>query len=236
MITAPDQTQGDETARMTRADAFGFACTRCSTCCRDKRIQVGPYEVARLARRLGCSTTDFAARWTVDGEATTLSQAETGACVFLGDSGCTIHADRPLVCRLYPLGRHLSQDGTEHFSLVPISMRPAGEITKAGTVAAFLRAQEAEPFTRAVDGYFAWLAAAYRQLDGRLDAPASFVDTIGEQSAALLDMDRAIARHERETQCAAPADLEARRELHLEILYRQLDGIEQETGRVEAHV
>lgn len=249
MSAALDQTQGDETARMTRADAFGFACTRCSTCCRDKRIQVGPYEVARLARRLGCSTTEFAARWTVDGTGTTLSQTDTGACVFLGDAGCAVHEDRPLVCRLFPLGRHTSPDGAEHFTFVPASMRPVGEITRDGTIGAFLTAQDAGPFIRAADDYFAWLAAAYRRLDGGLGLPATASgsgNSVAEAmrtSAALLDMDRAIARHEHETGTAAPDDLEDRRALHVRILYHQIeapfgdrDGVmHQEADLVESH-
>ena len=29
---------------------FSYRCTRCNSCCVDKRIQVNPYEIARLAR------------------------------------------------------------------------------------------------------------------------------------------------------------------------------------------
>ena len=35
--------------------------------------------------------------------------------LFLGERGCTVHADRPLVCRLYPLGRHIDEHGAESF-------------------------------------------------------------------------------------------------------------------------
>jgi hypothetical protein len=50
-----------------RAKAFGYLCGRCMRCCYHKGIQVNPYEVARLARRLGQTTTEFCATWTRDG-------------------------------------------------------------------------------------------------------------------------------------------------------------------------
>ena len=34
----------------TRGASFSYTCNRCNRCCRDKRIQVNPYEVLRLSR------------------------------------------------------------------------------------------------------------------------------------------------------------------------------------------
>lgn len=44
-----------------RAEAFGYTCNRCTNCCRNKLIQVNPYEIARLARHKGVGTSAFAA-------------------------------------------------------------------------------------------------------------------------------------------------------------------------------
>ncbi len=79
-----------------RTDAFGFSCSRCSRCCRDKIIQVNPYEVARLAHGLGLNSGDFAARHTGEGQGLHLKRLGDGACEFLGPPGCTVHAYRPL--------------------------------------------------------------------------------------------------------------------------------------------
>jgi Putative zinc- or iron-chelating domain len=87
-------------AETSRSSEFGYVCRRCSLCCRDKRIQINPYELARLARAQGETTSEFRERWTLDGQGTTLGQKEDGTCVFLGSQGCEVHADRPLVCRL----------------------------------------------------------------------------------------------------------------------------------------
>ena len=80
-----------------RQERFRYVCHQCLRCCHDKKIQLNPYEVARLARNRGQTTTQFRAEWTVDGAGTVLQQTETGACVFLGAGGCMVHADRPLV-------------------------------------------------------------------------------------------------------------------------------------------
>src|SRR5215470_9862277 len=101
-----------------RSEAFDYVCRRCLKCCHHQRIQLNPYELARLARNLGLTTTEFRAAWTEHGDGLALRQTETGACVFLGSEGCTVHPDRPLVCRLYPLGRHVSADGSEAFSRI----------------------------------------------------------------------------------------------------------------------
>src|ERR1700752_4896509 len=99
-----------------QSQVFGYKCHRCMRCCYDKRIQINPYESARLARNLGQTTTEFRSAWTEDGAGTVLKQTDTGACIFLGNDGCTVHPDRPLVCRLYPLGRRVRADGSESFS------------------------------------------------------------------------------------------------------------------------
>jgi Fe-S-cluster containining protein len=79
---------------------FSYTCNQCSRCCYNKRIQVNPYEVARLARNKGLSTTDLIAQYFEPGTPH-LDNQSGGACVFLTDQGCGVHADRPLVCRIY---------------------------------------------------------------------------------------------------------------------------------------
>ena len=99
--------------RAAREQTFGYFCHACSRCCQGKVIQVNPYEIARLARHLDVSTGAFQEKWTEGGKGTVLARTEDDACVFLGRGGCTVHGDRPLVCRLYPLGRQYFPDGTE---------------------------------------------------------------------------------------------------------------------------
>jgi hypothetical protein len=151
-------------------------------------LVLDPYEVARLARAKGESTTLFRARWTVDGQGTTLRQKEDGTCVFLGPQGCEVHPDRPLVCRLYPLGRHFRKDGFEYFSISAGHPQTAGEYNKSGTIADYLEAQGTKPFISAGDGYFQWFCDAYKKLGATDNALISeFIDSADDQG--LLDMD-----------------------------------------------
>jgi Fe-S-cluster containining protein len=143
--------------------AFSYECRRCLRCCRDKRIAVNPYEVYRLARRVGASTTDFIARFTVEG-GTELARRPDGRCVFLGDEGCTVHPDRPLVCRLYPLGRRVRLGEPDTFVQIEGDPDSAGELGDAGTVAGYLDAQGARPFMDAADRYLETLATLAESL------------------------------------------------------------------------
>ena len=217
MISAPVQdVQG-------RTDSFGFVCSRCSRCCYDKIIQVNPYEVARLGRSLGVTSGEFAARHTDQGLGVHLTRRDDGACEFLGPQGCTVHADRPLVCRLYPLGRHVSDDGSERFSRMTPHPQSEGEFTRDGTIADYLQAQGAGPFMAAADAYFTWTCRAKAALDAAEDQD-DLEDRLGEVD--LLDMDAAIAQDCAASGAPEPADIESRLELHLEILDRRLAEVE----------
>jgi Fe-S-cluster containining protein len=209
-----------------RDETFGYVCRRCLKCCHHKRIQLNPYEVARLARNRGLTTSEFRAAWTNDGTGLVLRQTESGACVFLGSEGCIVHPDRPLVCRLYPLGQHVTADGTESFSHREPHPQSRGEFTRTGTIGEFLVAQDAYPFMQAADDYFFWLCVVRESVDETSNAQAANLSSGDEDIARdLLDMDGAIARHCAAAEASEPTDIEARKELHLTILHQQLEAI-----------
>lgn len=205
----------DASGHRERVDAlFSYTCHRCLRCCHDKLIQVNPYEAARLARCIGVSTTEFAARYLEDG--VFLRRVERGACVFLGPQGCTVHTDRPLVCRLYPLGRHVAPSGEVTYSHHEPHPETEGVYGQEGTIAEFLAQQGVAPFAAAADRY---LAILQRLVDAWRAAPAleeAESPDAGEQATTLLlDLDRTVTAY-----CAArgleePAGIEARMELHL---------------------
>jgi uncharacterized protein len=203
-----------------RCERFGYTCNRCSRCCYQQRIQLNPYEVARLARRLGTSTTEFRRRMTVEGAGVELARSPSGACALLGPEGCTVHADRPLVCRLYPLGRVLEADGRESFRRLEGHPESAGLFTERGTIGDYLDAQRAEPFLRAADAYFGWLCRVHEIL-ARSEAAG---DAAGGSALDLLDLDQAISAHCRRKGLEEPQDLESRLAMHLEILHGLLEG------------
>ena len=130
---------------MQRESAFSYACHACKRCCRNKAIRVSPYEILRLARYLGLSTTEFIARHTEAG-GTVLRSKENGDCGFLNESGCAVHPDRPLACRIYPLARWVSAGGEESFGHMTPHPQTAGVYGKAGTVQGYLDNQGLAPF------------------------------------------------------------------------------------------
>lgn len=214
----------DPRARFSAETPFSYRCARCRRCCHDKLIQVNPYEAARLARNRGISTTAFF-RDFLEGSVY-LRRRDDGACVFLGDGGCTVHADRPLVCRLYPLGRHVLASGEVNFSRLEPHSHSEGVFGREGTVAGYLATQDIERFVAAADRYLALLSRLNRVWWGS----PSELDGEGPEDDAgfpeLMDLDRAVAQYCTEQGAPEPLDIEERMRLHIAAVEQWLDANE----------
>jgi Fe-S-cluster containining protein len=215
-----------ERAAAGRQAPFGYVCHRCLRCCRGKAVQVNPYDIARLARRLGQTTSEFKARWTEDGQGVFLRQAATGDCVFLTPQGCSVHDDRPLTCRIYPLARAVDADGGEVWRALPPHPKTRGDYRITGVIADFITEQGAAPYIEAADQYGAWARRASSVLAQAGDTTPEDGSAGDASAGELIDLDGAIARR-----CAAsgepePSDLELRKDLHLRILHQYLDAFE----------
>lgn len=103
--------------QLAEGETFGFTChpgVPCfNTCCADVNIVLTPYDVLRLARRLGMHTREFLETHTSNPITKDLqlpvvmlrmNEEEKKPCPFVGDQGCTVYEDRPWACRMYPLG------------------------------------------------------------------------------------------------------------------------------------
>ncbi len=200
-------------------------CNACSRCCRHKIIRLNPYDVARLAARLGISTTLFLKAYACAGGGA-LRVPETGVCVFLNSKGCSVHPDRPLVCRLYPLARNTSDDGDETFTLLESDAECIGTFGETGTVADYLSRQDAiEPLDK-VDRYlsiYERLIEALRQAIVRNDFSTKDVTRMIEPPSitgkepvpSWLDMDLAVAQYCAQYGVKLPHDLGEKTELHM---------------------
>jgi Fe-S-cluster containining protein len=107
-----------EPVRLSGKSDFTFKChpgVACFTkCCRGINIILTPYDVIRLKNRLGLSSEEFLAIYTVPHllEKTDLPVValkmlddDQNSCPFVRDGeGCIIYDDRPTTCRYYPLG------------------------------------------------------------------------------------------------------------------------------------
>jgi hypothetical protein len=210
---------------LKRPSPFGYTCNRCLACCRHKKIQLNPYEIARLASNRGLSTTDFIDRYTTNG-GTVLRFGGEGTCVFLDDRGCSVHADRPLVCRLYPLGRYVHFLGVEHFDLMECEPGCRGVFDEHGTVEHYLDAQGAQPFMHAADLYLDLLRRLLEALRDAESEPAQseqVLETVrsvterpeGGHDLSWIDMDRALGEYCKQSRLPVPTDIEAKMALHI---------------------
>ncbi|NTU44985.1 MAG: YkgJ family cysteine cluster protein [Chlorobiaceae bacterium] len=216
---------------LDRDHPFSFACRCCGQCCRTKKIQVNPYETARLARNLGISTTKFIARYTLE-NGSCVRFDDNNTCPFLGTEGCTVHAERPLVCRLYPLGRHVNEVGDEWFSELEPEAECRGAVGTGSAVADYLEDQSAADYMRAADSYLAILWQMMNALDNR--APDDGSDESPESdnqdteaffaSGAWLDMDKAVEMYCRQREVPIPDQVDEKMRIHQQALHLWING------------
>lgn len=211
--------------RYARNSLFSYTCHACSRCCHDKIIQLNPYEVARLAENREIKTTEFLARYT-ERNGTALRRTEEGACVFLTPQGCGVHPDRPLVCRLYPLGRHVTGVQGEEFRELQPHPETEGEYGTAGTVQAFLDRQGADPFIEATDQYVDLVGRLVTALHARGKADTAAMQEVQhvlDESTAdgmpeWLDMDWTIVRYCGDRKLSVPTDLREKMRMHIQAI------------------
>ncbi len=109
--------------RLGLDDTFRFGChpgVSCfNQCCGDVNIFLAPYDVLRMKRRLGMTSSEFLDKYTVlpvqkDMKTPVvvlrMADDEAKTCQFLTDGGCGIYSDRPWPCRMYPLGMASGRD------------------------------------------------------------------------------------------------------------------------------
>ena len=124
----------DEIARMDVEHIFQFNCAPnvpCFTeCCQDITIVLSPYDVLRLKNALNIHSDEFLDLYTIVIRREKLlipmvvlkMNEDDKRCPFVTEEGCTVYADRPWPCRMYPL--NMNDDGT--FSLITDSSRCKG--------------------------------------------------------------------------------------------------------------
>ncbi len=213
---------------LTRDSAFSYQCHACSRCCHNKAIRIEPYEVLRLARNLNLTTTEFIVRHTeAGGTVLRVIENNNNACGFLGPKGCTVHPDRPLACRLYPLGIARDADGNETIAKLMPHPETAGIYGTGSKVADYFAAQGVAPFLE--------VSARYRQVYDRMLARLEELDAVeveeraerreavdeteaGLAASTWIDIDASVA-----TYCAArgkrvPVEIDALVDLHIEAI------------------
>lgn len=229
--------------RYTRDSAFSYTCHACSRCCHDKIIHLNPYEVARLAQNRGIGTTEFLSQYT-DAAGTALKRVEVGACIFLTENGCGVHADRPLVCRIYPLGRHVTAQDGEWFAELEPHPHTEGAYGTAGTVGEYLHDQDAQPYIEAVDRYLDLLGkmavALRRDLEHNTNIRAEVEQAIDrlmtDHQAPMpvwLDVDAVITQYCAEQRLDVPTDPSVKMDLHMRAIEGWIEVVNSQPRRVQ---
>ena len=99
-------------------------CRGCSACCQGmgNSIVLDPYDVYRLTTGLGCKFEELLIDKldlnVVEGQIlpNLKMTGEKESCAFLDENGrCSIHALRPGMCRIFPLGRIYENGGFQYF-------------------------------------------------------------------------------------------------------------------------
>ena len=213
-----------ESKRLTRTSRFSYSCNRCMSCCHGAHIALNPYEITRLARSLQLRTTEFIARYLTEG-GIVLRNRDGGACSMLGDGICNVYADRPLVCRTYPLLRTFGANGEEYVKYEPLPTTK-GVYGESGSVEEFLQAHEIAAFAAASDRYFEILRQIIEALASVIRSGPELFPTVRQTIDShcefrtqnvpeLIDVDRVVAEFCRKRGDAVPADIDKLIPMHI---------------------
>ncbi len=215
-----------------RGTAYAYQCNNCKRCCHDKLIQVNPYEAARLAFHLGVSTAEFAHDCLDDN--VFLKRTANGACMFLEAGGCGVHPHRPLVCRIYPLGRHVAGSGAETFSHFSPHPQSAGEYGHDKTIEDYLVQQGAIEYMVAADKYLELFHRLHALLRASLANEPQLAQELAPAASAAktsmptwLDVDGVVASYCKKHGLPVPETVDGRMLMHI----AAIDGwLEQQAG------
>jgi uncharacterized protein len=164
-----------------------------------------------------------------------LQTREDRSCVFLDERGCSVHPDRPLACRIYPLARWVDPDGNESFGHLEPHPQTAGVYGDRGTVADYLEAQGLAPYFAMGDRY----GTVYERMVDLLErmAPAESarraerraeVDEMdaGAIASSFFDVDATVAEYCRARNLAVPDAIDPLIDLHIAALNAWLTDLE----------
>ena len=142
----------------------GIGCW--NACCSNIDISLTPYDVVRLKKRLGTTSTQFLRDYTVpyemekDGIAGVKFRPVDGgtACRFMTPEGCSVYEDRPTACRYYPIAllSMRKQDeftDSQSYALVREDHCKGHEVARPLTVDEYRKEQGVEEYDELARGW-----------------------------------------------------------------------------------
>jgi len=155
--------------------------------------------------------------------------------VFLDERGCSVHPDRPLACRIYPLARWVDPDGNESFGHLEPHPQTAGVYGDKGTVGDYLDAQGLAPYFAMGDRYgvvydrmvdlLERLAPAESERRAERRAEVDEMDA-GAVATSFFDVDATVADYCRARGLTVPTDVAGLIDFHIRAITVWLDELE----------
>jgi len=112
-------------------EEFSFRCVACGKCCKHRfDIILTPQDLFRISRHFDIEPIETLVRYCRPNIGATSNQimpvlktkGPTDNCVFFTGTKCSVHADKPRVCALFPLGRvYNGEEKKSMYMLNPIT-------------------------------------------------------------------------------------------------------------------
>jgi len=197
---SPELNVVENTPRLGPDDRFTFHCDPAldcfGHCCQDVSILLTPYDVLRMKKALGITSSEFMEQYTsiaysaekrVPVVFLKMNEGDK-KCQFISEKGCGVYANRPWACRMYPLGmaeRGTSQAAAERFYFVVKEELCHGHSKgRECAVREFIDGQGVEPYDVMQSPFRRLLALAVEQKE------ALTADQCAMYYMALYDVDR----------------------------------------------
>jgi uncharacterized protein len=185
----PNMVDGDHVIQFSCHKGIG--CW--NACCSNIDISLTPYDVLRLKKRLGTTSTQFLRDYTVpyemekDGIAGVKFRPVDGgtACRFMTPEGCSVYEDRPTACRYYPVALLSLRKEDEYvdrqsYALVKEDHCKGHEIARKLTIDEYRKEQGVEEYDE--------LARGWRQLVLKKKSAGPAIGTPSLKSRQLFFM------------------------------------------------
>ena len=107
--------------KITTTEVLPLTCTREGSCCHGNQVLLNPWELALLASQNKLTTKDFKNIFTEDGgirlkfNGKENKYLKKSCSLYSEEIGCSSHENRPLACRLFPIGRQIQENKSAYF-------------------------------------------------------------------------------------------------------------------------
>ncbi len=157
----------EETVKLTIDSKFKFNCHKdisCfNKCCCNTDLFLTPYDIIKLKNGLQIESHEFLFQYTdainqegINIPLIKLKMGDKQQCPFLGEQGCTVYEERPLICRNFPIGSgfiKMHEEGQELHFLLKMDYCKGTEEDKECTVKDWRQSQEVDLHDELIQGW-----------------------------------------------------------------------------------